>query len=167
MEYGYIGSGLHSAVVKARTAPQTPASSSTSGSTNTTLTAAVPSGVLTATPRPVSHLSGEAWYDSIYSIIVFSCPLFFNVLVFFGMSLGNIIAIDLFLLAAVSQSGVNRSIVVAGTSPTGSTRQLVTTPANPQQKYVIVTSRPNSSPVCVWSSLKISKSQLFKKKKLL
>ncbi|XP_034238407.1 transcription initiation factor TFIID subunit 6 [Thrips palmi] len=110
-EYGYMGIPLHSAVLKVRATPQSPATGSGSSSTNSTnIAAAVPSGVITAAARPVGQLTG------------------------------------------VTPTGVNRSIVVAGTSPSGAARQIVTTPTNSQQKYVIVTSRsnpvtPNQSPV--------------------
>ncbi|KAE8751016.1 hypothetical protein FOCC_FOCC002101 [Frankliniella occidentalis] len=102
LEYGFIGPLLHSAVVKARSAPQTPTSTTGSGGTsNSNMTGAVPSGVLPTTPRSITQLTG------------------------------------------VSPGGGGRPIVVAS-SPASGSRQLVS-PANSQQKYVIVTSRQNSS----------------------
>ncbi|KAK3918177.1 Transcription initiation factor TFIID subunit 6 [Frankliniella fusca] len=100
-DYGFMGPLLHSAVVKARASPQTPSSSAGSGTNNSNMTGAVPSGVLPTTPRAITQLSG------------------------------------------VSPGSAGRPIVVAS-SPAGGSRQLVS-PANSQQKYVIVTSRQNSS----------------------
>lgn len=59
-DYGYMGITLHSAVLKARATPQTPAASSGSGAANNSpITAAVPTGVISSATRPITQLTGE------------------------------------------------------------------------------------------------------------
>lgn len=72
-EYGYMGIPLHSAVLKARATPQSPAigsGSGTSSTSSTNIAAAVPSGVITAAARPVNQLPGVTPTGANRSIVV-------------------------------------------------------------------------------------------------